>query len=327
MAIPRSFRRKLLVFMGLGSAVFLVLALLPERGEILAAASSFDWKWLPVALGLALLNYTIRAVRWHWYLHHLEIPLTLAESIPIFLIGLMLSVTPGKAGELFKAYLVKLAKGVPMSRTAPVVVVERLTDLTGTLILVTLSLAVVQIKGWMVALTWVLFALGLLALSNRKLMQALLALVGKLGPQGLAAGLGRAYDHLAALLSPVCLIGGTLLSALAWFAECISLLVIMHGFGASIGWIEATFIYTLSTLAGAALFFLPGGIGGTEATMVGMLREIAHAPAGVASLATVLTRVSTLWFAAAIGFVALFFCPLAVSEDVDAELQNEPNIV
>jgi len=78
-----------------------------------------------IALGCALLNYAIRAVRWVWYLHILEIPVKLKESVPIFLIGLMLSATPGKAGELFKSYLLKLACGARMSRTAPVVVVER----------------------------------------------------------------------------------------------------------------------------------------------------------------------------------------------------------
>jgi uncharacterized membrane protein YbhN (UPF0104 family) len=79
----------------------------------------------------------------------------------------------------------------------------------------------------------------------------------------------------------------------------------------------------LSTLAGAALFFMPGGIGGTEAAMVGLLREIAGVGEGVASLATVLTRAATLWFAVAIGFVALFFCPLEVAENIEAELEDE----
>src|SRR3990172_4314852 len=120
MAIPRTFKRKLLICIGLGGVVFLVLALIPERHELLEAALTFDWRLLPLALSLALLNYLIRAVRWHWYLRYLKIPLSVGESLSIFLIGLMLSVTPGKAGELFKAYLAKLARGVPMSRTAPV---------------------------------------------------------------------------------------------------------------------------------------------------------------------------------------------------------------
>jgi uncharacterized protein (TIRG00374 family) len=323
MAIPRSFKRKLLTCIGLGAVVFLVLGLLPERQELTAAVGSFNWAYLPLALLLALLNYVIRFIRWQWYLSHLQISLGIRESSSIFMIGLMLSVTPGKAGELFKAYLVKLARNVPMSRTAPVVVVERLTDLTGTLILATSGLLVVQMKGWMIMSLWLVMWLGLWTLSNRVWMGALLRMLGRFIPASLSEWIERTYLSLAELLSPNCLLGGTLLAALAWFSECVSLLVILKGFGISVGWMEATFIYTLSTLAGAVLFFLPGGIGGTEVTMVTMLREISQVPTAVASLATVLTRMVTLWFAAAIGFLALFFCPLPVAEDVDQELHVE----
>lgn len=322
MAIPRSFRRKLLVFIGLGSAVFLILALYPERRELVEAASRFNWWWLPAALALALVNYAVRAGRWLWYLHYLGVSIPARESISIFLIGLMLSVTPGKAGELFKAYLIRLARGVPMSRTAPIILVERLTDLTGTLILVTLSLVVVQFKVWMVLAGWVVLFGGLFVLGSRTIFRGLLGTFGRFIPHGWLDRIERTYESLSELLAPKPLIGGTLLSAVAWFAECLSLLVIVHGFGEAIGWIEATFVYTLATLAGAVLFFMPGGIGGTEATMVALLEEIVGTPVGVASLATVLTRMATLWFAAAIGFVALIYCPLPISEDVDKELEQ-----
>jgi uncharacterized protein (TIRG00374 family) len=309
--------------MGLGSAVFLVLALIPERNSIVQAAASFHWGWFPAALALALVNYGIRAIRWQWYLGQLGISVPLKESLSIFLIGLMLSVTPGKAGELFKAYLIKLSRGVPMSRTAPVVVVERVTDLTGTLVLVTVSLLAVRVRTWMVVTLWVLLTAAILLATNRYLMQTLIRGLKRVVPSSLAATLERTYESLNQLLSPKCLLGGTFLSAVAWFAECISLWVVVRGFGWEISWTQATFIYTLATLAGAALFFMPGGIGGTEAAMTALLREIGNTPLAVASLATVLTRVSTLWFAAAIGSAALFFYPLPATDEVDAEMDHE----
>ena len=56
-------------------------------------------------------------------------------------------------------------------------------------------------------------------------------------------------------------------------------------------------------LAGA-VSFLPGGLGGTEATMVGLLAWSGMAlPDAVA--ATVLIRVCTLWFAVLLGVAAL----------------------
>jgi glycosyltransferase 2 family protein len=277
---------------------------------------------MPVALFLALCNYGIRAIRWHWYLHALKIPLPLRDNFPIFLIGLMLSVTPGKAGELLKAYLVKLSCGVSIARAAPVVVVERLTDMTGMLILATLGLISIRVRGELVFALWGLMAVGLILLSNRRVMHGCIGLARSVLSKRMAGRLERAYESLAELLSARYLLGGTLLSAVAWFAECVSLLVILHGFGTNAGWIESTFIYSLSTLAGAALFFMPGGIGGTEAAMVALLREVVGASDAVASLATVLTRAATLWFAVGIGLTALFFCPLELSDDLNGELQD-----
>lgn len=55
-------------------------------------------------------------------------------------------------------------------------------------------------------------------------------------------------------------------------------------------------------LAGA-LSFMPGGIGGAEGVMVALL--MTQAPAADAVAATVLIRLTTLWFAVAIGALAL----------------------
>jgi uncharacterized protein (TIRG00374 family) len=77
----------------------------------------------------------------------------------------------------------------------------------------------------------------------------------------------------------------------------------MHVLGSDMSLQVALFIYAFSMLVGA-LSFLPGGLGGTEATMVAllMLNNVAQ-PQAVA--ATVLIRLVTLWFAVALGVIAL----------------------
>jgi uncharacterized protein (TIRG00374 family) len=95
----------------------------------------------------------------------------------------------------------------------------------------------------------------------------------------------------------------TVLSVLGWGAEAVALWLMLGWLGIDTGWLFACFVYALSMLAGA-LSFLPGGLGGAEATMVGLLLWAGHAqPEAVA--ATVLIRLTTLWLAVAIGGVAL----------------------
>jgi uncharacterized protein (TIRG00374 family) len=63
------------------------------------------------------------------------------------------------------------------------------------------------------------------------------------------------------------------------------------------------FVYALAMLAGA-VSFMPGGLGGAEAVMVGLLVWKGMDGADAVA-ATVLIRLATLWFAVAIGAVML----------------------
>ena len=69
-------------------------------------------------------------------------------SLRIFLCGLVMSVTPGKLGEVLKAYLVRRHVGVPVTRTGPIVVAERVTDLLALVLLLFVSSLLFR-TGWL----------------------------------------------------------------------------------------------------------------------------------------------------------------------------------
>jgi uncharacterized protein (TIRG00374 family) len=105
------------------------------------------------------------------------------------------------------------------------------------------------------------------------------------------------------LLRPTLLVQATLLGTLAWFCECLGFWIVLHGLGLHEPVARVTFIYALSTLVGA-LLLLPGGLGGTEGSMVAMLgADGISRPQAVA--ATFLTRIATLWFAVLLGAFVL----------------------
>ena len=67
--------------------------------------------------------------------------------------------------------------------------------------------------------------------------------------------------------------------------------------------IQALPIYAVATLVGAVTA-LPGGMIGTEGSMLALLQQ-SGAAKSAASASTVLIRLVTLWFAVAIGLLAL----------------------
>jgi len=99
------------------------------------------------------------------------------------------------------------------------------------------------------------------------------------------------------------------LGAIGWFFEGLSFYVVLHALGVALPALTCVFIFAFSMLVGA-ISVLPGGLGSTEATMIGLLAT-QGVPFEVAVVATAVVRVTTLWFAVALGLVAL---PLALAQ-------------
>ena len=300
--------RKIVAAAVFGALVFAGLALYGDVAELRATAEQFAPSAFAIGLLLATLNYVIRIARWHYYLGRIGVRIPLGSSSLIFLSGFVMSVTPGKIGEVFKSLLLHDSYGTPVARSAPIIVAERLTDLIALVLLTTLgSLAFVH--GPSIALSGAVFVGAiLLVCAYRPLGEWLLRLsermpvVSRLTPK-----LREAYDALIGMTRPAPLLIGTTMAFIAWAMECGSLYAIVHGFrGASLSVEASTFSYAASTIAGAVAM-MPGGLGVTELGMTWLLVSLGAGtirPA-VASATTILVRVATLWFAVVIGLVAL----------------------
>lgn len=275
--------------------------------KVMDALAHYAWATAAGALTLAAINYLLRFLKWELYLRRLGVRIPLRDSFGIFLSGFSLTVTPGKVGEVLKSYLLREAHGVPMARTAPIVVAERLTDLVA---LASLGLIGVGALAGGERVAWVALALVGLAVAcvaSEKLAHAVIDLVGAMPVVGkLAPKLREFYGATKELLAPTPLVLATLLSIVAWMCECVAFWLVLRGFaGADASLKLCTFIYATMTIAGA-LSFLPGGLGVQEIGMVKLLIAQAHGVSEpVAAAATFVTRLCTLWFAVVIGVVAL----------------------
>ena len=299
--------RRVLWGVAAGMAVYVGFALWADARQVGAALGRFHWWTVGAGLVLAAMNYALRFVRWQAYLVRLKLPVPRKESLLVFLSGFALTVTPGKLGEALKSLLLKQSHGMTVARTAPIVLVERLTDLAGLLLLAAVGAFSFPVdKRFLVAGACVV-VVALLFASVEALARPAILLVGKVpGLRRMAGSLGEAQASAATLLRPAPLITATVLSAVAWACECLAFWLIVNGFdGANIGLQAGTFIYAAMTIAGA-LSFLPGGLGVTEAGMLALLVRFGSGiDHGAGAAATILTRIVTLWFAVVVGLGAL----------------------
>jgi len=288
--------------------VFAALSFVSDVRAIGDSLATFHWPSLAIALGLVLGNYALRFLRWQYLLGRLGVIVAPVTSGLVFLAGFIMSVTPGKMGEVFKSLLLYEYKGIGIPRTASVVVAERLLDLVALVILVSVGSTTFE-HGRAVALAGGVLVLGIvLGCTVRPIGEFGLSLLARFNfGARIAPKLREAYDALHALTRPAPFIIGGLFALAGWALECLATWYLVLGFeGASIGWEGATFSYAAGTLAGA-LAMSPGGLGVAEAGMAGLFRIASPAlSVAMATAATILVRLSTLWFGVLLGGIALF---------------------
>lgn len=296
--------KRIAIGVAVGALVYLALAAFADWDDLRHALSTFDWSLTVPVLLLSLANYLLRFVRWQMYLASSQVRIAPRLSLQIFFAGLVMSVSPGKLGELLKAYLIKVHNGTPITRTGPIVVAERVTDLVA-LCLLLFAGSLVYHTAWQAALVSgaiaTLLVVGLVSPRAAHLVLHVVERVRWLRAYG--ERVERAYESMRRLLQPRLLGVATLLGVAAWFAECMGFALVLRGFDAHLSVGFVTFIYAFATLVGA-LLLVPGGLGGTEGTMVAMLLS-ADVSREVAVAATLLTRIATLWFAVLLGALVL----------------------
>lgn len=310
------FVRRALVGVALGVLVYAAAVLWVDVGRVREAMSDYAWSMVLLALGLSSVNYLLRFLKWELCLGWLDVRgagpgaapgLGYGRSLLVYLAGLSMSVTPGKIGEVLRSYLLRETDGVPFTRTAPVVVADRLTDLVALVVLSLVGIAEHREYLPVALVTLALVFAGVVVLGTPRLCRGLLALLARLAPlRGLVARAEGLVDSSAAVLRLRALAVLSVISVVGWGLECVGYWLILRGFaGVDASLSLCTFLWATTTLIGA-LSFLPGGLGATEGSLAVLVARLAHGVTQPVALAsTLLIRACTLWYGEVVGGVAL----------------------
>jgi len=258
-----------------------------------------------ILLALSLVNYVGRGLRWHLFTGALGIGTGALQDIRHFLGGFAMTVTPGRVGELIRLRWLRRETGWAYTRTAPLVLADRASDLAAMGLLLALAIALTAggIAG-AVPVVGIALAAAYVATHPRLLAWCVTrahALVGRW--ERLFARIRQAARSLGLFSQPRVLVPAITLGLAGWFAEGLALHLLLVWMGADIGLWTAVAIFTFATLAGG-LTGAPGGIGGAEAAMIALL-QLQGVPLEVSIPATALIRLTTLWFAILIGLLVL----------------------
>ncbi len=310
------FIRRALIGVVLGIVLYVVWVLWSDAERVADAVRDYAWSSVAIALALSSVNYLLRFAKWELCLKWLDVrgdgpedapTLSVTRSLLIYIAGLSMSVTPGKIGEVLRSWLLRNTDGVQFTRTAPVVIADRMTDFIALVILCLVGISEFQQYLYVVYISISLVVVGVIVLGSPRLCRAVLHALERIPGIGrIAYKIEELIDSSATLMRLRYLAVLTVLSVLGWALECVGYYYILHGFlGVEASLALCTFLWSVTTLIGA-LSFLPGGLGATEISLASFVTGLGVGVTSEIALAsTVLIRGCTLWYGELVGALAL----------------------
>ncbi|MFZ0455797.1 MAG: lysylphosphatidylglycerol synthase transmembrane domain-containing protein [Ignavibacteriaceae bacterium] len=285
---------------------YIALTIYGNFDNVLQSFEQFNFYLLPILFILSFLTFLTRFYKWHYYIRLLKIKISVRESFIIFMSSLIMLATPGALGELFKSYLVKKITGEQISKTAPIIFSERITDFIS-VIMIALAGAILYNYGiFIMTLLIIIFLFLIIFISNKKVSIKFIGLLS--GIKFLHKYLSKinvAYESFHSMLKGKSLFFMLFISLISWSFECLSFYIILKSSGLAISVLWAGFVYAFGTIIGS-LTMLPGGVGVTDGSFVFLIVQKGFSKdAAIAS--TFIIRAVTLWFAVAVGAVFIFF--------------------
>jgi glycosyltransferase 2 family protein len=285
--------------------VYAALLAFSDAAEVIAALRAFELPTILVVLALSTTGFVVRSVRWGLLMRMAGHPVAFTDAVYLQMSGLTMSVSPGRVGEALKAWLAKNLSGMPMSTGIALVFAERVADLAGVLLLSLGGLSLAGIGLWGIPAIIGALLLGSAVAGSSRFHGIVLRVASRVK----WASMHR--DALEAMSATIrvslrwrTLVWSAAMSATSWGLEGIAFALSLRALGFDDVSVAALVsVFAVSTILGV-LTLLPGGIGLTEASLVGILMTLG-VDAASASAATLVIRVATLWWGIVLGWMVL----------------------
>lgn len=278
---------------------YLAMCIYADFGTLISAMESFNWIYIPLMIILTTVAYFVRFFKWNFFLKSVDVHLNLKDNLFVFFSGLGMIITPAKVGEIWKGWLIKDINGESLGKTVPVVIIDRVTDLIGLIILSLLGILYYK-EGTYILIILILIFVGFFAAVRSKTISNKIISIMEKRAGKYSKDIKTMHATFEKTMKPKALIGMSFVSAFAWFFECLALYFVILGFSESIGVILSTFVFSFASLAGA-VSMIPGGLGVAEATLSGLLQYFSLTSTVSVGVAIII-RFGTLWYGAILGF-------------------------
>ena len=269
--------------------------------------SNFKYEFLPLILLLVSISWTPLLVRWQILLKKNDINIPIKKSFLLFLCGMSMSITPGHVGELIKSQLMKTIYNIPRTKTAPIIFVEKFYDLTGAIIASIIGIIILGMDASLILISVSILIVIIFLIYYRPIFEFILKRVTKTKFfSKYSENLSDSYEIVRNSTTPQISSISFGLSVLYWIIISVAVHFILLSFGIeSVSILKTISIYSSSVIIGA-ISFIPGGLGITEGSLIGLF-SLEGIDVSLALILSVMIRILTMWYSVSIGFICLKF--------------------
>lgn len=307
----------------------------------------FPLVFIPILILCQIGVIFFRFLEWHYYLGVIEArdKISLKHSFIIFVSSFTFVVTPAKVGEILKSVLLKMRTGVPVARSAPIVIAERVVDGIAVIVILAIVFALggnqlelgeyAAISRQLIFFSLGIIVSGLIVIQIKPLAYFCLNILERLPLLNrLYQPLTDFYESSREIFSLRHVLPMTLVGVGVYASSALGFIFVLVGYGLEFSLqlvFQAGFIVGVVAAVGA-LSFVPNGAGITEFTSLAILLAIV-APTNpvvttaVAGAAAITQGFFHKWFRVLVGlvFILLFRKSLFLPglEDELAQLNHE----
>jgi len=259
-----------------------------------------------------LLSFTagilIKSLRQMLFLRHLGIRIPFKQNTIIYLAGLSMLITPAGLGGVIKSHFLLKKYNQPISKTIPLVIVERYHDALAILCIIIIFSIIAGITFLTIPILIIgsLLFVSLIVIRKRKMFQIFQKIIHKVKVfQTLENQSIEFNESLVSFSSKKIFFSGWLVGMASWSFDALGIFLCFQAFGLDFDFFISA-VLGLSSILFGSLTLIPGGVGVTEVSFVELLSHYGI-ESSVASALALFFRLLSIWFATCIGIVTLKF--------------------
>lgn len=285
-----------------------IFAIYSDIGKIGDIYKIIELAYMIPILSILIFSIFLRSLIQKLLLDSIGIKISIKESFFLFCSGLAMVITPGGSGQMIKSHFINQNYGVPISKSLPLVFVERFNDfLSITILIFTTLLFSYSLESLIVAMVSVIILSFCVTITRRKkLLENFISKLLRI--KFLTRKIPQTpdfYDSLQTMFEKRVIFKTTTFTIVVTLLEGFAVYLGFQTFHINISYLKSIQIFYTSILLGI-FSFVPGGVGVMEANFMNLLLQ-EKISMSIASSLIIFVRLTTIWFVTGIGFAIMYF--------------------